>query len=219
MDNSSHVLLSVYQRIWYCLHAFRATVHWIQHLSIDIQYYAQLVILTPIAYIFNQSFIIDHPGDIFPTLISPAQNSTIHSFYPSLNQKVHLFNRYDTPPPQRLWLRAEDLHQRMVGDHIERAITLEGTLSGPPLRQGMMVIQRHHLIFIGQELGRWPTHQDYIITYAVDINSGNTFPLFIPLHHIDRYGIHDDNPLSPLCTPIPLASILSISSQIPSPTP
>lgn len=182
-------------------------------------YYLKLGTLFPIAYLFNQSFIINHPNCLFPTLISPPWNHTIHSFYPSSNLKTYLYLHCNPPPFERHWLQAEDLKQRMANSEIKRAITLDGTLSGPSLRQGMVIVQHHHVIFIGPELGRWPTREDYIVTYSFNANSGNSFPLFIPVRHINLFAVREDTPHSPLYVPIPLSDITPVHCKIPFPVP
>jgi hypothetical protein len=177
----------------------------LHHSLLIIWYYLCRGILTAIAYVFNRSFLIHHPSHLFPTNVSPPWNRTIHSFYPSSTMRQYLHPRYPTPLPNRIWLHPHHLPARMIGENpLFRAIILDGKISGPPLRQGMIALQQKHLIYIGEELGRWPSREDYITTYAVSISTNNSFRLFIPIQLVDRYGIHDSSPLSPFSNPIPL---------------
>ena len=178
------------------------------HRSLSIfRYYLQYGILITIAYLFNKSFTLHHPDRLFPTNIFSPRNATIHSFIPTNEALQHLHPHLPSPPPERRWLNAPQLLERQ-NQPLPRAITLEGNLSGPALRQGMIITQQHHTIYIQEELGRWPTRDDYIATTAYSLTLNIKFRLFIPVHQIDQYGIHDESPLSPFRNPIPLVQIV-----------
>ena len=65
-------------------------------------------------------------------------------------------------------------------------IILQGTLSRPPLCQGMAILQQDGQIYIGEEIGRWPTCKDLILTVSVNLKTGGTFNLFIPADLFDH---------------------------------
>ena len=72
----------------------------------------------------------------------------------------------------------------------------------------MLILQQNHLVYIGEEVGRWPSREDYLLTHSISLTTNNSFQLFIPIRQIDRFGIRDDNPLSPFSNPIPLVQIV-----------
>jgi hypothetical protein len=166
-------------------------------------------ILTPFAYIFHQSFLLSHPSKLLPVQVASPWNHTIHSFAPSPDIKTHLILNRLISPPERSWLPPQEVQERLeVLPHISRAIILKGRLSGPPLRQGMIALQHGKAIFIKEELGRYPTQDDFISTLSVGIEAQNTFPLFIPVQQVKRDGVRDHSLTSPFRNPITLVEIM-----------
>jgi len=177
-----------------------------------IRYHVCRGVLTPFAFVFNQSYLLHHPDRVLPTLIAPSRNRTIHSFTPSSKALQRL--SISPAPDRRHWCSPKEIDQRMVGEPpLRRAITLQGTLHGPPLRQGMVIFQPNCQIYIGEELARWPTREDYIVTFSVNLKTQTTFRLFIPVDHLDSTGINDDSPRLPL-RPISLCEVLHESRRL-----
>ena len=176
-------------------------------------YYIRRGILTPVALISNRSFLVYHPDHLLPTLIGTAQDSTIHSFHPSSD----LLHHFHVPrsPILRRWCKPEEILKRIVGEPPEESgVLLQGNLRGPPLRQGMVLVQQEGRIVIGEEIGRWPTREDILLTICFNLDTGNTFCLFIPVDFFDRSQIHDDYPRSPLRTPFSLTEAIRESRRI-----
>ena len=172
-----------------------------------IGYYLRYFLCTILAVTCNKSFIIRHPARTYPTLISSPWKITIHSFAPQdvMLTQCHL----PFPPLERIWSHPQNLPQRMIGNKkLTQAIILDGLLIGPPLTQGMAVVVEDDIIYIHEELGRWPTREDYVVTHSISIHSGNTFRLFIPTHYLSPYNLRDES------TPSPLRSPLTISEAI-----
>lgn len=151
-----------------------------------------------IATIRNKSFLIQHPNHPLPRVVSPFRKTTAYSIPPTPSMQDHLCKNYPLPPPTRHWQNAAHLLKEFNATYPSfRPIVLDGDIIGPPLQQGMMIYHQGQLIFIQQEHGRWPTRDNYIITTAFRITTKKPFLLFIPLHKINRIGVHDENPLSP----------------------
>ena len=169
------------------------------------KYYVGCVVLTIVAYSCNKSFLTQHPNQIFPTIISPPWNRTLHSIKPTTRMEDHIHTRSPLSPSYRRWLSPRDL---LSLKHLNlpppRAITLSGDLSGPPLCQGMIILQKNYLIYLQEEHGWWPSRDDHILTTAFSIKQGVTFKLFIPLHYFNRQNIFDESPRSLLENSIPL---------------
>jgi len=158
-------------------------------------------ILFLIAVIFHQSFLLNHPDHLLPTIICTGKNFTIHSITPSSN----LLRQIDIPaaPTCRRWCHPDKIMQRIgKEDPIESAIILQGPLSGSLLRQGMIIFQQEGCVYIGEEIGRWITREDFILTISVNLDNRKSFLLFIPVDLFDRSNLCDDFPRSPLRTPI-----------------
>ena len=184
----------------------------IYYLSI-IWFYIRIGISTPIAFAFNRSYLIQHPDQPFPTIIAPAHNQTIHSFYPLSTMLNEL--GIPPPPPRRYWCKPEDIKSRIpdTTPRTERAIVLESKISGPPLRQGMMLICQGYRIFLCEEIGRWPTREDYLVLIALNLETQSTFRLFVPISHVDPLCIYDESPRSPLHSPLSLFDAITFSRQ------
>jgi hypothetical protein len=130
-----------------------------------IGYYLRRGTFTPIAFLFNKSFTVNHPDHLFPIIISPSWNHTIHSFYPDIKIKAYIKDKFSLPPTERHWWDSKRFEERLKTEiPIPRAIVLDGNLSGPLLRQGIMFIQDSNIIFIGEEVGRYPRREDYLTT-------------------------------------------------------
>ena len=89
------------------------------------------------------------------------------------------------------------------------AIMLEGHLSGPLLCEGMVFLQQNQMIYINKEFGRWPSCDNYITTYAINISTNISFRLFIPIELMDQYGVFDSAPYSMFCRPLTLINTTS----------
>lgn len=178
-------------------------------------YYVQYGLLYPIAHLFNKSFLIYHPNRIFPTNLAPPRNNTIHSFTPTGEMYRHIMTLTSPPPPLRRWLHPQQLQEHLSQERpLPHAIILEGDLSGPPLRQGTIIIQNGHIVYIRQEFGRWPTRDDYITTTAISLVLNNSFRLFLPIRQMDRYGIIDNSPPSLFRNPLPLAHVIQEAHRL-----
>ena len=178
-------------------------------------YYLRCGILTPIAYLCNKSFLIHHPNRIFPSVIAPPRNNSIHSLSPTPEMYNYVTTHSSPPPPLRRWMDPQQLTQALSRDPpLHRAIILDGDLSGPPLRQGLLIIQNGNIVYIQEELGRWPSRDNYITTSAVSLSRLNSFRLFLPVHQVDRYGIRDDSPMSPFSNPLPLTLIIQEAERL-----
>jgi len=171
-----------------------------------LMYYIRFAILTLVAYICNKSFLVYHPSRLFPTTIAPSRNQTIHSFYPTNEMINHISIRSQLPPSHRRWFNPQDLVHFIYHLHYPlRPITLEGKLSGPALRQGMVVIKRNHDIYLREEHGRWYSRNNLIVTTAFSLTQGFAFKLFIPIHFFDRCDLFDESPTSLFDNPVRLA--------------
>lgn len=174
------------------------------HLFAIIWYHIRYRIFLLIAFTINRSFIISHPDHVFPSTITPPWNTTIHSLRPT-NQMMECIRNHYTPSYQRRWLSPDRLLQQIpTPDPYTPAIVLEGCLSGPLLREGMVFLQQNQAIYIDKEFGRWPSRDNYITTYAVNISTNISFRLFIPIELMDRYGVFDSAPYSMFCRPLTL---------------
>jgi hypothetical protein len=185
-----------------------STIHqiifsWIIPLLLVIRYYLYHGILTPITFLFNRSYLLRHPERNLPTLIAPARNYSIHSFTPPLDlTKQHAL---PDPPPKRHWCHPKDLDKRTPDKpKLESSIVPNGELVGPALRQGMIILQQDCQVYIQEEIGRWPTRDDYLLTLCINLESQHTFRLFIPVSFMDRSAVYDESPRCPLRTPFSL---------------
>ena len=128
--------------------------------------------------------------------------------HPTPEMKDHIHPPSFQFPLHRRWLSALDLLQYTTRIRLPpRVITLDGKLSGPPLRQGMIILQRDHLVYLQEEHGRWPTRDDHIFTTAISITQNVPFKLFIPIQYIERGYVYDESHRSLLDNPIPLAHL------------
>ena len=93
-------------------------------------------------------------------------------------------------------------------------IILQGTLSGPPLRQGMVILQQDGQIYISEEIGRWPTREDLILTVSVNLRTSGTFSLFIPTDLFNHSNMCDYSPHCLLRTLFSLLEVVNKSCSI-----
>lgn len=183
-------------------------------------YYIKKITLLPIAYIGNRSFLIRHPTNLFPTTIAPARNTTIYSFFITESTVIEL----DIPlaSDKREWLSPHHLGERLFSVRLfERAVIADGKLSGPLLQQGMVVLIHQHPFYIGEELGRWPGHEEYVATLTVNLRARSTFILFIPAKHFTTRGLIGKGPSFIFHNPIPLSTAIAqrVEEVFPSPPP
>jgi hypothetical protein len=184
-------------------------------------FYLKLFIYYPIGYMFNRSYILHHPNRPLPVSISPPWNRTIHSFYLTSDMHNYLILNSIQAPRLRRWMGPKEIQQRVLeGWTLTSPIELDGELQGPLLRQGMLVYQGGHPIFIKEEIGRLPTREDLITTTSVAINPNIKFPLFIPIRHIDVHGLHTEVIRTPFQETTPFLELIAMFQRIrPTPTP
>lgn len=180
------------------------------YLLLIFYFHLRKVFLTPIAYILNQSYLIQHPDMLYPSVIAPAQNRTIHTFFP--NEQLHAYLKSEgmlTSRRSRHWVQANEVASQMIEEVLPlRAIVIDGEVAGPQIRQGIMLMQGNSLVYVGEEIGRWPTQDNLITTISVNMQTGNSFPLFVPFHLINTTDVRDDSPNPPLRSPLPLPEAL-----------
>ena len=179
-------------------------------------YYISRYTLPLIAWILGTSFIIQHPDRDLPITIFSIRSNIAHSFEVS-SEALHRRN-LPSLPPTRTWTSSIEIRRRLIGDRLTKTVVLDATLSGPPLRQGMAIAQLGHLIYIGEELGRWPSRDDLIATISVDLIHGNLFPLFIPVAYFKRLNILDSNTSSPPLSLVPFSKNLRVLPVLPLPS-
>lgn len=173
-------------------------------------YYVRCGFLTIFAYLTNRSFLAYHPKYIFPTIISPPWNHIIHSITPTHAMRKHLNQCYPPIPRLRRWLSPDDLQYRLRNrQFFDRAIILDGTLQGPPLRQGQVILIQNRLIYLQEEHGRWPSNDGHIAVTAINISDDISFILFLPAPLVDRRDLYDASPPSPFYMPILLSQYTS----------
>lgn len=167
--------------------------HSLAYLSALCIFYLRFAILYPIAHLLNRSYILNHPGHPLPVAISPRRNQTIHSFYLNTDMHTYITQKFPRPPQSRRWLNPQRITQEILSRwKISSPIALEGILNGPRLRQGMLVIQGGHTVYIVKEFGRVPSRDDLITTQSIALDSGNPFLLFVPISLIDIHGLHEE---------------------------
>jgi hypothetical protein len=207
----------------------------VSYLCAVIKYYILRITLTPVAYVFFTSFLIHHPDDWFPTLISPPWVTTIHSFHATTALVAHLQEFSLLPPPDRVWSKgyiyAERVRQVVLPLH---ATVVHGKLSGPLLRQGMFFIQDESMIFVAEELGHCATCDNYLVVIAVrfdadDPQQYSTFPLYLPIKIVEPSPprVHAEGPIEqrdkvvwcPLRLPITLVTLSRTQRRLRLPRP
>ena len=173
-------------------------------------YYIRLTILSPIALIFQQSFIIHHPTRPLPTVISSPGNTTIHSFKINTDTPIHL--QFPFISPRRIWSAPHHFQQRIAGDlPLTHSIILNGKLSGPPLRQGTGIVYQKDILYIAEEIGRCPNQDGLVLTRSILLPTRTQIPLFIPHHYLDPSGVRDYAPNHPLRHPTSPSETLTAS--------
>ena len=175
-----------------------------------LHYHVHWLILLPITHLLNTSYIIRHPNRPLPTVISPSYNNILHS----LIIDEHTLETINIPRAEagddRIWSNPQQLTQRMFieGQLYFPTIILDGILSGPPLHQGVILALLAGHIYIGEELGRWPSCDNLILTYSVNVCTLHSFFLLIPAHLFDKNGIDDRSTPSSLDHSISLSDFL-----------
>ena len=175
-----------------------------------LQYHIHQLILFPIAHLFNTLYIIWHPNHPLLTIISPSYSNILHSFV--INE--HTLQSINIPRAEagddHIWSNPQQLAQHMFieGQAYFPTIILDGILSSPPLCQGIILALLSGYIYIGKELGHWPSHNNLILTYSVNIHTLNLFYLLIPVHLFDKNSIDNHSTPSSLNHPISLSDFL-----------
>ena len=163
------------------------------YLTSLIQFYIFSAFALTVCKIKTYSAVVNHPDRLFPTQIASPSNLTIHSFKANWAMINYLLVNYSLPPITRRWAAPWYVQTRLAAAHTDlRPITLRGRLMGPKLRQGRFFIQRHHVIMIAEEVGRWPSQQNHVATVALNLTTGNTFTLLIPLSYMDTTSVRED---------------------------
>lgn len=164
------------------------------YIWVFISYYLSYVVLLPIAYAFNRSFLILHPDQVVPTFIAPPYNHNIRTFsVPSFEiEHIHTQKPQLLRPTDREWFapcsvpdyisaftRALESVIMLETDRHKKVELVDGLIS-----QGMGIVQEGHFLYIWEEIGRWPTRHDQVatLTYSWDFNQ--FLILFIPTSYL-----------------------------------
>jgi hypothetical protein len=157
----------------------------ITYIAKAVKYYLLLGILLPIAYLFNKSYLLQHPGNVLPTFIAPKRNRDVRIFSVPPSEITRIAAEHDQHVlDEREWYAPHDVLEVTVGERTFRqALTLEQPSQFPDgrLTQGMGIVQRGHFLFIWEEVGRWPTRHDQVATRSYSWDFKRFFLLFIPV--------------------------------------
>ena len=176
-----------------------------------LSFYFWTIVLFPIAYLRNRSYLLYHPDQPLPVSIAPRHNNIIHSFYPNTESYNYLTWRYPRLRLPRTWKTEDDMKEDVEPKLGKISlITLDGTLQGPLLQQGMVIYQGGQPFYIEQEFGRLPRRTDLISTYTIAINQDIGFYLHIPIQYIDTHGLGSETSLLPFQDSVSLHKLMRV---------
>jgi len=151
------------------------------------KFYLVYVILGPVAYLFNHSFLNYHPDFLLPYVITPARNHDIRTFPISTSEveRIRQLRLSLIHPSDRYWRHPENVGDSVRADSVlTSVVTLETSpsvrLLDGPLAQGVAFLQDDQYLYLWEEFGRWPTRHDLIVTLAYSWNLDRFLYLFIP---------------------------------------
>ena len=119
-----------------------------------IWYHLQITILTPIASIANTYYLVNHPCCAYPTLVTSCTNATIYSTTPS--GIIHSDEgTYIKPACTNCrWVKPREYYCRLCGIKADfPPKVLNGSLEGPLLQQGSVILYQGNPVYIGEEIG------------------------------------------------------------------
>lgn len=190
-----------------------------------IWYYLQIAVLTPVAAIANTYYLVNHPRRAYPTLVASRNDTIIYSTTPS--GIVHSDEGAYIEPARtnRRWVKPREYYRRLCGIKADcPPEVLSGSLEGPLLQQGSVLLYQGNPVYIGEEIGRQPFQREHIATHSIHLDTGNSFVLFIPSVFLDKTNLIDENPsayhhtqVGQIYNNLPFLLIPSPAVTIPSP--
>lgn len=149
-------------------------------------------------YIQNFSFsLLRNTAPVDSTeLPIPHLNPT--SLYSSVASKAELSRieeRHPLHPTIRQWRTPIDLRKNTPVEALyEISVSPQVTLTGPLLRQGVIMQQKGVRFYLREELGRRPENQYQITTVAVDLGTDRTYLIHIPISLFDLSSVVEHIP-------------------------
>ena len=166
----------------------------VYHLALLI-FYVKILTLTPIAYLFNKSYLLSHPNRPLPFVLTPYWNHTIHSLY--VTPDIHRYLLRQIPSIPRASLLPFQMDTYIPTQHtLHDALQVRGNLQGPRLQQGMIICYQGRTLYLAEPLIVIPNNPALVTTNSITLDTEQTFPLILPRRHINHIYL-PTNSLSP----------------------
>lgn len=127
--------------------------------------------------------------------ITQLSETTLYSSVASKAELAHIEEHHPLHPMTRRWREPIDLRNNTpVEAKTHLTISPKVTLSGPLLKQGIIIQQKGRRFYLREELGRRVRYQDQITTVAVDLGTNLTYLIHIPISLFDANSVVEYTP-------------------------
>ena len=104
-------------------------------------------------------------------------------------------NRHPLHPNTRQWRTPRDLeHNTPAEARTYFSIGPEVVLTGPRLKQGLMIKHQNTCLYLREELGRREGYPDQITTVVVDLGTDRTYLIYFPISLFDLENVVEHLP-------------------------
>ena len=145
-------------------------------------------------YIANLSFRTTNP-EVTELPLSQLDPKSLTSSKISEKELALIGDRHPLHPNTRQWRTPHDLIRNTPAEaRIQFSIGPEVVLTGPRLKQGLMVLYQNTRLYLREELGRREDYPDQITTVVVDLGTDRTYLIHFPISLFDLNNVVEHLP-------------------------
>jgi hypothetical protein len=160
----------------------------LKRLQALIIFYLKITILTPIAVIWNQSYILRHPDNPLPTIIISPWSQNIYAYSMTSGVRSHLVRQH--PTLLRILINQQPHPQSAKPT---AAQYIEGDWHGPLLQPGIVVSYKRDLLYVFDFPTSTPSYPPIFTTSALSLRTNIHYSLLSPQKFVARPIHYDPN--------------------------
>jgi len=159
----------------------------LKRLQVLIGFYFKIIILSPIALVWNKSYILRHPDNPLPTIITSPWSQDIYAYSITSGVRNHLIRQ------NPLLLRMLINQQPYSPQHSKpmAAQFIEGDWHGPLLQPGIVVSYKRNLLYVLDFPISTPSYPPVFTTSVLSLRTNTPLSLLSPQKFVAR-PIHYD---------------------------
>ena len=163
---------------------------YILHLAQIVKHCLHSVLRFPLSHLHNTT-----PVDSTELPITNINPTSLYSSIANEAELARIGEQHPLHPEIRRWRTTIDFQKNTPAEALyDITLSPQVTLTGPLLKQGIIIQQKGERFYLREELGRRPEHREQISMVAVDLRTHHTFLIHLPFFLVDLSNIVEQVP-------------------------